>query len=144
MNKRLSFTVFLLGLVGCSSPPEIRVPIASPNDDSPLLKEDIGIETLGGVFTPLLQSGCSLPCEITHVFSTADDNQEQIVISLFQGTSAAVSGTKKLGVFRVSGIAPAPRGTPQIAVSFKADAKHVVLRAFDKQKQDRLKWTRVD
>jgi molecular chaperone DnaK (HSP70) len=142
MNPKHLCTVVLAALVGCTSPAEIR--IAAKYGGGSILKEDIGIETLGGVFTPLLKAGCKLPCEITQVFSTADDNQDQITIFLFQGTSAMVSGAKKLGVVRVSGIYPAPRGMPQIAVSFIADAEQVVLRAVDKQNKSRLKWTSID
>jgi molecular chaperone DnaK len=142
MNRKHSCLFILAILAGCSSPAEIVV--APQGSGITILEESIGIETLGGVFTPLLKKGCELPCEVTQVFSTADDGQGQITISLFQGASAIVSGAKKLGTFRVSGISPAPRGTPQIAVSFVADTERVVLRAFDKENKNRLKWTRID
>src|SRR5437868_14478923 len=102
MNLRFSYIAVLVVLVGCSSSAEITV--ATQNRGSSVLAENIGIETLGGVLTPLLKSGCKLPCEFTQVFSTADDNQDQITVHLFQGTTAMVSGAKKLGAFRLSGI----------------------------------------
>ncbi len=96
------------------------------------LVEPIGIETLGGVFTPLLAQGCTLPCSTTEVFSTAVDNQDSIKIFVFRGSGArVVSDATSLGQFEVVGIGPAPRGTPQVEVTFEAAEGQVRLAAKD-------------
>ena len=93
------------------------------------LVEAVGIETLGGVFTPLLQKGCELPCELTQVFSTADDRQREIVIKLFRGNGNRVSEVHSLGNYRVSGFRDAPRGEVQIQVRFVATQSGIELGA---------------
>lgn len=94
--------------------------------------ESIGIETLGGVFTPLLAQGCALPCSTTETFSTAADNQESISLSLFRGAGVRmVSDATSLGQYEVVGIAQAPRGTPRVEVTIDAAAGQVRLAAKD-------------
>ena len=85
------------------------------------LAEPVGIETLGGVFTPLLVEGCPLPCTSTEVFSTAADNQDSISLFLYRGKGAPlVAEAVSLGQYEVVGISPAPRGVPQVAITFEA------------------------
>jgi hypothetical protein len=88
-----------------------------------VLAEDIGIETLGGVLTPLLLGGECIPCTTRQVFSTAEDNQRAVTIVLAQGRSGAGQPARRLGRFDLEGIAPAPAGTPQIEVSVTVDAE---------------------
>ena len=93
------------------------------------LIESIGIETLGGVFTPLLQAGCSVPCVATEVFSTAADNQSAIKIHIYRGTAPRVEADRDLGLFTVEDIPSALRGAPKIEISLVASRDGVVLRA---------------
>lgn len=96
------------------------------------LVEPIGIETLGGVFTPLLAQGCALPCSTTERFTTAADNQESIKLFMFRGIGARmVSDATNLGQFEVVGIGPAPRGAPQVDVTFEAAEGQVRQAAKD-------------
>lgn len=105
---------------------------------SGVLAEDIGIETLGGVFTPLLKSGCKSPCAITQVFSTADDGQTEIKLFLFRGKSKMTKGAHSLGSFVVVGVPPEPRGMPQVAVTFAVEGKTISLSACDKRSSHEL------
>jgi len=104
--------------------------------NSPILRqaqvtESIGLETLGGVFTPILKAGCSLPCEATNMFSTAADKQTEIKISLFRGSGPLVSENHSLGRFAILGIPPLPRGKPSIAVTLRATDADIILIARD-------------
>lgn len=96
------------------------------------LVEDVGLETLGGVFTPLLKTGCVTPCKVTEIFSTAQDNQTTVQISLFRGKERLVSGNHPLGACHIVNIPPAPRGFPQIDVTVEAAGKEIRLYALDK------------
>ncbi|HMA32221.1 MAG TPA: molecular chaperone DnaK, partial [Casimicrobiaceae bacterium] len=82
----------------------------------------LGIETLGGVMTKLIQKNTTIPTKATQVFSTADDNQGAVTIHVLQGERERSTGNKSLGQFNLEGIPPAPRGTPQIEVTFDIDA----------------------
>ena len=93
--------------------------------------ESIGVETLGGVFTRILEAGCPLPCEVTHTFSTAQDKQTEIKISLSRGSGRLVSENHPLGSFAVVGIPPLPRGKPIIAVTLRATGADIILIAKD-------------
>jgi len=95
------------------------------------VREPIGLETLGGVFTPILKAGCSLPCEVTNTFSTAEDRQTEIKISLFRGSGSLVSENYSLGSFAILGIPPLPRGKPLIAVTLRAVGADIILIARD-------------
>lgn len=97
------------------------------------LVEHVGIETLGGVFTPLLEKGCKVPCSTTQVFSTADDNQAEIKLFLFRGTAKLTKRAKPLGTYVVVGIPARPRGEPQIAVTFTVLRESIALEAVEKQ-----------
>jgi hypothetical protein len=82
------------------------------------LVENIGIDTLGGVFTPLLTRGQSVPCEVTETFGMFKDNQDRIQVRLFRGTSKLVEESTLIGRFTIEGLPKRPRGTVQVAVRF--------------------------
>jgi len=86
----------------------------------------LGIETLGGVFTRLINRNTTIPTKKSQVFSTAADNQTQVGIKIFQGEREMAADNKLLGNFDLTGIPPAPRGTPQIEVTFDIDANGMV------------------
>src|SRR5690625_4648690 len=86
----------------------------------------LGIETLGGVMTKMIEKNTTIPTRFSQVFSTADDNQPAVTIKVFQGEREIAAGNKLLGEFNLEGIAPAPRGTPQIEVTFDIDANGIL------------------
>lgn len=93
----------------------------------------LGIETLGGVFTKLIDRNTTIPTKKSQVFSTAEDNQSAVTISVYQGERPMAADNKSLGRFNLEGIAPAPRGMPQIEVAFDIDANGIVhVSATDK------------
>jgi molecular chaperone DnaK len=130
-----------LWVAGCapagSASIQVEPGIASLAEDG-ALRESIGIETLGGVFTQLLDKGCKLPCTLTQIFSTAEDGQAQILLHLYRGDAASVRSTHPLGTVQIAGIAPMPRGEPSILVEFRADTDGITLRATDNKGGSRL------
>ena len=86
----------------------------------------LGIETKGGVMTRLIERNTAIPTRATEVFSTAEDGQSSVLIQVFQGERDFTRDNKPLGTFELTGIAPAPRGVPQIEVSFDIDANGIV------------------
>jgi molecular chaperone DnaK len=86
----------------------------------------LGIETLGGVMTKLIQKNTTIPTKASQVFSTADDNQGAVTVHVLQGEREMAAGNKSLGRFDLTGIPPAPRGMPQIEVTFDIDANGIL------------------
>jgi molecular chaperone DnaK len=86
----------------------------------------LGIETLGGVMTKMIQKNTTIPTKFSQVFSTADDNQPAVTIKVYQGEREMATGNKLLGEFNLEGIPPAPRGLPQIEVTFDIDANGIL------------------
>ncbi len=86
----------------------------------------LGIETLGGVMTKMIAKNTTIPTKFSQVFSTADDGQPAVTIKVYQGEREMASGNKSLGEFNLEGIPPAPRGVPQIEVTFDIDANGIL------------------
>ena len=102
----------------------------------------LGIETLGGVMTKLIPKNTTIPTKASQVFSTADDNQSAVTVHVLQGEREVASGNKSLGQFNLSEIPPAPRGMPQIEVTFDIDANGILhVSAKDKAsgKENKIK-----
>ncbi|BAO92570.1 chaperone protein DnaK (plasmid) [Caballeronia cordobensis] len=101
----------------------------------------LGIETLGGVMTKMIEKNTTIPTRLSEVFSTADDNQAAVTIKVYQGEREMASGNKLLGDFTLEGIPPAPRGVPQIEVTFDIDANgilHVSAKDKTSGKENRI------
>jgi len=86
----------------------------------------LGIETLGGVMTRLIEKNTTIPCKKSQIFSTAADNQPAVSIHVLQGERQMAADNRTLGRFELVGIPPAPRGVPQIEVTFDIDANGIV------------------
>lgn len=134
--RALAFTSLALITVSTSGASSVSVPVEarSPAVAHGQLVEDIGIETIGGVFTSLLGRRRTVPCEVTETFSTAVDNQSEIQIRPFHGVAALARETKMLGRFAVSGLPQGPRGTVIVAVTISVSTDgDITLAAREKK-----------
>lgn len=93
----------------------------------------LGLETMGGVMTPIVEANTTIPCAKTQIFTTAEDNQTSVTLNVLQGERPMAKDNKQIGLFNLDGIAPAARGIPQIEVSFDIDVNGIVtVKATDK------------
>jgi molecular chaperone DnaK len=113
---RLSLIFIALLVAGCgpAESPGLLVAPASPELlREGVVAEPIGIETLGGVFTPLLHKGCSVPCSSSQIFSTAEDGQSEILVHLYSGNEAMAKSNRDLARYSATGFPLKPRGELQ-------------------------------
>jgi len=132
MQRFLASCLLAFVATALASPSIVESPTPGVSETGALV-EHVGIETLGGVFTPLLEKGCKVPCSTTQVFSTADDNQVEIKLFLYRGTAKLAKGAKSLGTYAVVGIPAQPRGEPQVAITFTVLRESIAIEAFEKQ-----------
>ena len=109
-----AFVMALATLFGCREGAGTKKLIAT-------LGEAVGIETLGGEFTPLLKRSTSLPATVSETFSTAEDNQESIQVPFFAGNTVSLKDARKLDLFVIDNVPKAPRGAPRIQVTLSVD-----------------------
>src|SRR6187549_2316827 len=107
------------------------------------LKETVGVETLGGVLTPLLSPGCRIPCVSAEIFSTSSDGQSAISISYFRGNVAVTRDAHALGLFRIEGIPPMPRGAARVEVVLTASSDSLLVEAHDASSKAPVRILRV-
>lgn len=102
----------------------------------------LGIETYGGIFSPLIPRNTTIPCKVTQMYSTAVDGQNSIEVNVYQGERTLVSDNKLIGNFKLGGIPPQPKGTPQVEVAFDIDADGIIkVGATDKKSNKRASIT---
>ena len=142
LNLR-SITISLVLITGvCTATPAVVEKATLAVSMSGELVESIGIQTLGGVFTPLLSHGCRIPCSTAKIFSTADDRQTEIKLFLFRGNEKMADKNKGLGQFIITGIPPELRGQPQVEVTFSVQKNDLTISAKDKKTNLPLKVKR--
>jgi molecular chaperone DnaK len=100
--------------------------------DNGVLVQNVGLETLGGVLTPVLKTDCATPCTDAEIFSTAQDGQRKFQVTLYRGNDRLVANNSLVARCYVVDMPPAPRGTPKIEVTFEAAEKEIRIQALDK------------
>jgi hypothetical protein len=145
MRRLLPILALSLLMPGCrkQNRPPLVVEDATPIVDAGRTSEPFGIETIGGVFTPLIKVGTAVPCSLSEVFSTAADGQSQIMVTPFRGTNQLVAGNHALGRFQVVGLPSAPRGTPQVEVTFTITERQILISARDLTRKTDLEIQRM-
>jgi molecular chaperone DnaK len=145
MRTLLPILTLSLLVFGCQK--QSRAPLvvedATPIVAAGLTIEALGIETLGGVFTPLIKPGTTVPCSLSEIFSTAADGQSQIMVTPFRGTNQMATSNHALGRFQIVGIPAAPRGTPQVEVTFTITERQILISARDLTRKTDLEIQRV-
>ncbi len=146
MRALLLIITLSLLTFGCHS--QNRSPLVV-EDGTPIVGADrvtteaLGIETVGGVFTPLINSGSSVPCTHSEVFSTAADGQSQIMVTLFRGTNQMAANNYASGKFQVVDIPAASRGTPKVEITFAINQTQILLSARDLTRKTDLRILRL-
>jgi len=145
MRTLLPVLALSLLVFGCQK--QSRAPLlvedATPIVGAGRTTEALGIETLGGVFTPLIKPGTTVPCSLSEVFSTAADGQSKIMVIPFRGTNEMVASNHALGRFQIVGVPSGPRGTPQIEVTFTITERQILMAARDLTRKQDLEIQRV-
>jgi molecular chaperone DnaK len=142
--RALNWIALTIALVGCSpSRSGFIVESPTPIVANGTTAEALGIETLGGIFTRLIEPGVAVPCSVSETFSTASDGQTEVIVSLFRGTESLAKQNQHLGRFKVVGIPPAPRGGPKINVTFAITEGAISLAARDLDRHANLAVERV-
>jgi molecular chaperone DnaK (HSP70) len=151
MMRGMAFFVLSLALLaGCGEKSPLSVPVTVVEATSPVvgansqLSQSVGIETLGGVFTPLLLEGSAVPCKVSKIFSTAADNQTQITVKLYRGVGMLAVDCEPLGQYKVVGIPPASRGTPGVEITLAVQADSILLAAKDLSTGQPMKIKQVE
>jgi molecular chaperone DnaK (HSP70) len=132
MRQLLSwFPLAIAAATAYAGPQVVEAPTPAIGISGSLL-EHVGIEIMGGTFTPLLKRGCTLPCSTTQTFSTAEDGQVEIKLALLRGNTKLAKDATALGRYAVVGIRALPRGEPSISITFTASAEGISIEAVDK------------
>ena len=136
-NVELNLSVNPDECVACGAAQQANIIVGGDGSKEMLLLDvtpiSMGIETMGGVFTKLIEANTTIPCKKTEIFSTAVDNQPSVDINVLQGERPLAKDNKSIGLFRLDGIMPSPRGVPQIEVSFDINANGILtVSAVDK------------
>jgi len=144
---RTLFPILTLSLLVFGCQKQSRAPLVV-EDSTPIVgagrtTEAFGIETLGGVFSPLIKSGTAVPCSLSEIFSTAADGQSQIVVTPFRGTNQMAASNHALGRFQIVGIPAASRGTPQVEVTFTITERQILISARDLTRKTDFEIQRV-
>jgi molecular chaperone DnaK len=130
----LSCALLLLACTARADDPRLVVRGAGPGTDPDgRTAEAVGMETLGGFFTPLLKRHCAVPCSTTEIFTTAADGQTAIAVRLYRGTATVVSRATLVGDFRIERCVAGPRGVPQVALTLETRGPDLTLRAEEKR-----------
>jgi molecular chaperone DnaK len=145
MRTLLPIITLSLLIVGCQKQGQAPLVVedATPIVGAGRTTESLGIETLGGVFTPLIKPDTTVPCSLSEIFSTAADDQSQIIVAPFRGTNQMAARNHSLGRFQIVGIPFGPRGTPQVEVTFTITERQILISARDLTRKTHFEIQRV-